>query len=119
MTTPEIEAAERHLIEVRGLGESPQVIERAEQRLRDAKGEAQTEPAQPEVQQETSTALADLNLSERIVEALAGNAEILEEPRLVSPDGLREWIAEGNDLVDLIDIGRVSATEIKEALGIR
>lgn len=112
MSNLEIEAAQRHLQEVRGLSESRAVIERAEARLRRALGESEEESPAPD----TGDPLEQLGLSDRIVEALRHNAAARGDSRLVAPSGLREWIDEGNDLVDLKDIGRRSAQDILKAL---
>lgn len=112
MESQEIQAARRHLTEVRGLGETKRVVDLAEKRLREAMGDSSAKDS-PE------DSLESLDISERIIDALRANAADLDDSRLLDPDGLRAWIADGNDLVDLHDIGRKSAAEINAALGIK
>jgi hypothetical protein len=119
VTTPEIIAAERHLKEMKELGESRRIIELAEARLRDAQaGLPDAESSAVDETVDAPVSLGELGLSDRIVEALRIAADQRNEPELLTPEGLRQWIAVGNDLVDLDDIGRVSARQIIEALQI-
>lgn len=114
MENPEILAARHHLAEVRGLDEWGPVIERAEARLHDAI--SQSQQSSHAVANSRADLLDELGLHERIVDALRRNAASRDELRLLNPAGLRSWIDEGNDLVKLTDIGRVSASEIVIAL---
>lgn len=116
MNSAELAAARRHLKEMRDLGETQRVISMAEERLRAAEGSVAEEKAEAEPA-ETVDPLLSLGLSKGIVDRLHENADRLEDDRLRTPEGLKAWIEEGNDLDSGLDgIGPKYAKAIKKAL---
>jgi hypothetical protein len=73
-------------------------------------------------QQTTSTPdlpqeLIDAGLPQKLVTALVDNAMSKDEPRLMSLDGLRQWVGEGNNLDgDLEKIGPKYAKHLEKVL---
>lgn len=82
----------------------------------------QPEPEQqPENQEATNDVaveyLKQSGFTEAIAKRLVANSIALDEPRLLTVQGIRDWVADGNDLADdLDDIGPKYKTMIEKVI---
>ncbi len=78
---------------------------------------ANAEPDAPPAEDQLK-ALIDAGIPKNIAKVLEENAVALKEPRLLTPDGIREWVKGGGDLDALENFGPTRIKSVKDALKI-